>query len=305
MTNVLVLGATGMLGSMVFSMMRNQVGVDVRGTYRDTVPEALQAVKDQLRPFDARQDPASELKRIEANFRPDFIVNCIGIIKPYCQDNDPDGVVRAIETNALFPHRLAKAAEVVLPQTKIIQIATDCVFSGKSGKYDESAKHDPLDVYGKTKSLGEVEADHVLNIRASIIGPEIKGHVSLLDWFLSQKKGARLKGFAHHEWNGVTTLQFAELCVMLMRGTTFKEWRDKGSRLHYVINETVDKYELLRLMKDVFERDYEIDRVTDIGEPVLRTLASKLLPMEARSMKQTLTQVRDFSRQIPWYHLKS
>ena len=304
MTNVLVLGATGMLGSMVMTYMREQVGVDVRGTYRDTSPEVFRGIKDQLRPFDASQDPESELRRIEANFRPDYIINCIGVIKPYCQDNNPQGVVRAIQINALFPHLLAEAVTDVLPGTKIIQIATDCVFSGKTGAYDESAKHDPLDVYGKTKSLGEIDADHVLNIRSSIIGPEIKGKVSLLEWFKSQPRGAKLKGFAHHEWNGVTTLQFAELCVMLMRGKVFSDWRSKGSRLHYVVNETLDKYQLLMMMKEVFQKDYAIERVSDIGEPVLRTLASTLLPMENRPMEQTLTQLREYSQKFPWYHRK-
>jgi dTDP-4-dehydrorhamnose reductase len=302
MTNVLVLGATGMLGSMVLSYMRDQVGVDVRGSYRGTIPEVFRDIEGQMLPFDASKDPESELKNSASVFVPDYVVNCIGVIKPHCQDNDPAGVIRAIEINALFPHLLAKAVKAVHPRAKIIQIATDCVFSGKVGKYDELAKHDPLDVYGKTKSLGEVHADHLLNVRVSILGPEIKGNLSLLEWFLSQPKGARLKGFAHHEWNGVTTLQFAEMCVMLMRGNSFAKWRAKGSRLHYVINETVDKYQLLTLMNDVYQKDYVIDRVSDVGEPVLRTLASRLLPMESRPMKHTLSQLRDYSRKMPWYH---
>jgi hypothetical protein len=91
---------------------------------------------------------------------------------------------------------------------------------------------------------------------------------------------------------------------MLMRGNYFSEWRAKGSKLHYVVNETVDKYQLLMLMKEVFQKDFVIDRVTDIGEPVLRTLASKLLPMESRPMKRVLSQLREYSQKFPWYHRK-
>jgi len=130
-----------------------------------------------------------------------------------------------------LPHALAQATAKVLPMAKVLQIATDCVYSGKTGNYDEAAKHDALDVYGKTKSLGEVNARHVLNIRCSIIGPELKGRLSLLEWFLSQPTGARVNGYAHHQWNGITTLQFAELCVMLMRGRTLQSGGTRGAGL--------------------------------------------------------------------------
>lgn len=302
MINVLVLGASGMLGSMVLSYLRDQVGVEARGTVRGGVPEKLRTLADMLVEFDASVDPERQLSAIASSFRPDYIINCIGIIKPHCQDNDPDGIVRAIRINALFPHLLAHATTNVLPGAKILQIATDCVYSGKTGNYDEAAKHDALDVYGKTKSLGEINERHVLNLRCSIIGPELKGRLSLLEWFLSQPDGSRVQGYAHHEWNGVTTLQFAELCVMLMRGRTFADWRAKGGRLHYVINETVNKYQLLMVMKEVYGKDCAIDRVTNIGEPVLRTLSSILLPVERRPMKQSLAQLREYSERLPWYH---
>ena len=99
----------------------------------------------------------------------------------------------------------------------MIQIATDCVYSGKTGGYNEDSLHDALDAYGKTKSLGEVRSSTFLNIRSSIIGPEINHKVLLLEWFLKQPKGAVLNGFSNHLWNGVTTLQFAELCLTIIK----------------------------------------------------------------------------------------
>ena len=58
-------------------------------------------------------------------------------------------------------------------KNKIYQIATDCVYDGSSKLYSESSPHNPLDVYGKTKSLGEVQSGNFFNIRVSIIGKEI------------------------------------------------------------------------------------------------------------------------------------
>ena len=38
------------------------------------------------------------------------LINAIGIIKPYCKDDDPEGVFNAIRVNALFPHNLAQSS---------------------------------------------------------------------------------------------------------------------------------------------------------------------------------------------------
>ena len=83
----------------------------------------------------------------------EWVVNAIGIIKPYIHDDNPEEVETAIRVNALFPHFLGQAAEQT--GAKVIQIATDCVYSGEKGGYVETDAHDALDVYGKSKSLGE------------------------------------------------------------------------------------------------------------------------------------------------------
>ena len=138
-----------------------------------------------------------------------WIVNAIGIIKPYIHDDNAVETERAILVNSYFPYLLAQAAQK--NHAKIIQIATDCVYSGEKGQYIETDLHDALDVYGKTKSLGETYFDNVYHLRCSIIGPELKAHLSLMDWFLGQPKGATVNGFTNHHWNGMTTLHFAKI----------------------------------------------------------------------------------------------
>ena len=202
--SVLVLGANGMLGSMVYDYFSQLPGFIVRGTVR---PNELQDSyqSGNFFPFDASLPILAQMETICSRFIPDYIINCIGIIKPYCRDTDPKGIVLAIDVNARFPWKLSLAMSTLAPDSRIIQIATDCVFSGIHGNYNELSQHDALDVYGKTKSLGEVIHENLLNLRCSIIGPEVFTSVSLLGWFLGRKDGDRLSG-ASVEWSHHTAI---------------------------------------------------------------------------------------------------
>jgi dTDP-4-dehydrorhamnose reductase len=266
MTRVIVVGATGMLGAMLVDVLARKPGLTVTATGRDTslLEKAARLVPDVrwLR-FDAADDDYR--RSLDGH---DWVINAIGLIKPYVRDGVMQDVEQAIRVNAIFPHHLARAAASV--GARVVQIATDCVYSGRRGRYVESDAHDPEDVYGKTKSLGEVAATHVLNLRCSIIGPELRGHRSLLDWFRSQPRGAKVNGFTNHRWNGVTTLQFAELTAAIVHGSV----RPPGLQ-HVVPEDDITKAELLRAFARAFDRsDMEIaDSLA--SQPVDRTLATQ------------------------------
>src|SRR3989344_574051 len=287
--SILVLGASGMLGSMVYDYLSKHSRHRVEGTTR-------RRTKKDYRHFDAINFLYQEKKYQFLKYF-NYLVNCIGIIKPYCEDNDPEGIFQAISINALFPYRLSRFLQG--SKTKVIQITTDCVYSGKSGNYYEDSRHDSLDVYGKTKSLGEVIANNFLNIRCSIIGFESGRNVSLLGWFLSQKNGAQLKGYAHHKWNGITTLQFAQLCQSIIDDNSFDQLRKTNHVYHYHPNKAVNKFELLKIFADVFCKDYVIEKVSDVGEPIDRTLSTRysfFQPVNKISMKKAVKELRDYSQ---------
>ena len=271
MKKVVVLGVTGMLGSMVYDFLSKKGGYELMGTARDVKNTFFEKDKNIL-VFDASQDdPATLLKKC----KPDYVINCIGIIKPYCKDGDEAGMLRAIEINARFPHLLSDICKK--NDCRVIQIATDCVYSGQKGGYVESDLHDALDAYGKSKSLGEVILPNFLNIRSSIIGPEIRNKLSLLEWFFSRKNGEVLSGFTHHKWNGINTLQFAEICEMIITlgEDAFDQMAKQSPVFHLVLNKTVDKYQLLNIFSRVFEKEVEIKMVDNIGQPVDRSISSK------------------------------
>lgn len=267
---VLVLGGTGMLGAMVTDVLARSGDIALTVTSRtgDRPHISGPAATTPCFAFDAERDEVPAL----AGY--DWVINCIGVIKPYIKDDHAAQVERAIRVNALFPHRLAAAATQA--GARVLQIATDCVWSGRAGRYLENAAHDALDAYGRTKSLGEVPTPAMHHLRCSIIGPEVTGHVSLLDWFRSQPVGARLTGFTNHVWNGVTTYHYARLCEGIVRQAPALP------RLQHVIpSGLVTKAEMLEAFARVFDR---ADLVITHGEAptvVDRTLATSDEAMNA------------------------
>ena len=265
---VVVAGAGGMLGHMVLDVLSRESGLSLVATARSlkTVGAAASALPSvEWRKLDAETASAADLSRVLEGAA--YAVNCIGLIKQRMGTDDPASVERAILVNALFPQRLGRAAQAC--GVRVLQIATDCVYSGLKGGYVESDAHDALDVYGKTKSLGECGLESMRHLRCSIIGPEVSGGLSLLGWFLSQPKGARLNGFTNHRWNGVTTLHFAKACAGII-----KTGSEPGRLQHLVPDDVATKHELLRLFARVYGREDLVVAPVEAKAFVDRTLAT-------------------------------
>lgn len=264
---VLVLGGSGMLGAMVVDFLSRDPGLAVAATVRD---EGLAAACARRLPsvhwsvFDAEAAETS-LRTLVAGR--DWVINAIGITKPLIRDDNAAQVERAVRVNALFPHFLA--AQASREGARVLQIATDCVFSGQKGSYAETDVHDALDAYGKTKSLGEVPGPGFHNLRCSIIGPEPKDFKFLLEWLLGQSRGARVNGFTDHRWNGLTTLHFAKLCHGIIRRSPAL----KGLQ-HLVPAGTVTKAELLETLAAAYGREDIAVQETCSAKAVDRVLAA-------------------------------
>jgi dTDP-4-dehydrorhamnose reductase len=244
MKRVLLLGNNGMLGHAVEQILSADKNIELVSTSRSGLNATHQ--------FDAiKQNIEDILKRTN----PDYVINCIGKIKPRINESIMSSVREAVQINAELPLRMSAA--LADTPVRIIQIATDCVYSGLKGGYVETDKHDPNDVYGKTKSLGEVKDGNFLNLRVSIIGPEIGRSTSLLEWFLNQPSNAVLKGYANHFWNGVSNYHFAKVALGVITQPDF----EAGS-FHLLPSDKVSKFELLQLFREIYSRhDIEIEEV--------------------------------------------
>lgn len=297
MINVLVLGITGMLGSMVYRYLSLNESLNVFGTARVSSISYDQNIFQ----LDVKNITEEQSLNLILETNPEYIVNCIGIINKYCTFENNEGIQNAILINSLFPHKLANSIKRHSPKIKIVQIATDCVYSGNKGNYIETDIHDPVDIYGKSKSLGEVISDNLINIRCSIIGPELNNKSSLLEWFLAKNEREAVSGYNHHFWNGVTTLQFAQLCERIIIGNEFDSLRKLNHLLHYCINESVSKYQLLLIFREIFKKNIAIIKIED-SKKVDRTLASIYLKNEKRKMFDSVLKLNDFIIKTNYYN---
>jgi dTDP-4-dehydrorhamnose reductase len=199
--------------------------------------------------------------------KPDYIVNAIGVIRQKMNEADPGTYLSAQKVNVDFPNRLNDfQAQTGIP---IIQIGTDCVFSGQRGGYSEIEKFDPVDFYGQTKVEGEKKSSLAMTIRTSIVGREHSSNFSLLSWVLSTPPNSNIDGYKNHKWNGVTTLAFSKIVSGVLRENIFK-----SGVVHLVPGDSLSKYELLKEIKSAFGReDLQINKFST-GRAVDMTLST-------------------------------
>jgi dTDP-4-dehydrorhamnose reductase len=280
MTRVLLLGATGMLGSALFGVLKNdyELVLAVRDPDKVTLLERAYGSTQghQVVVFDvanALQDYVQKKGFPGPGFSAflrhigevGFVVNAVGITIPYSLLDPPV----TFFVNGALPHLLAS-----IFGERLIHITTDCVYSGIAGSpYTENSPKSPVDLYGLSKSLGE--PSECLTIRTSIIGRELEGFTGLLEWFL-QQQGKTIKGFVNHFWNGITTRQFGELCHKIMGDPS--KYPRRG--VFHVFSTTLSKFEML--LK--FQQKYGV-RCT-------------IVPDEQNSLNRTLGTVKELNGRL-------
>jgi dTDP-4-dehydrorhamnose reductase len=250
---VLVFGASGMLGHKVCQTMARTC--EVFATIRSDEPSKfltsiLPGVQIVPGVYVERSEQVSTLLK---QLRPDVVINCVGIVKQLAEAEDH---ISSITINALFPHLLAGECQRV--GARLISLSTDCIFSGRKGMYSESDSPDPVDLYGRTKHLGEVSAPNTLTIRTSMIGRQLTGEHGLVEWFLTQPN-SKINGYKKAVFSGLTTNALAEvICQVVLH----------HPELHGVLQlaaEPISKFDLLNLIKAAYKVDVQIDADTDFS----------------------------------------
>jgi len=243
---VLVLGASGMLGSTLFRAFSRDPELQTFGSVREAnaISHFSPELHDALIP-NVHLDGESGLLTAFAVAKPEVVVNCIGIIKQLPNANDH---LESLAINATLPHRLAKYCDAT--DARLVHFSTDCIFSGKQGNYREEDFPDAYDLYGRTKFLGEVAYENCVTLRTSIIGHELDRSKSLVDWFLSQS--GEVKGFTKAVFSGLPTIEVARVV---------KEYvipNPNLSGLFHLSVDPINKYDLLNLVASTYGKSTNI-----------------------------------------------
>jgi dTDP-4-dehydrorhamnose reductase len=235
---VLVLGANGMLGRTMLKVLAQRADWQVSGSIRAKIfdgiaPGAVMTGIDLSSP--------DHLARLFSKIKPNVVINCAGLIKHLPEGNDP---ITALTVNALLPHRLAEYC--AMTGARLIHVSTDCVFSGATGNYLETDITDAMDIYGKTKALGEVAGVDTVTLRTSIIGHEHGTSFGLLEWFLAQ---CHCKGFRRAIFSGLPTVEFSRI----VRDIVIHDTSLNG--IYHVGAAPIDKFSLLQIIAKIYKRN--------------------------------------------------
>jgi dTDP-4-dehydrorhamnose reductase len=239
----MIIGASGMLGHALYRVLKETRDLHVIGTVRrrDSVPFADEDGSEVWPGIEVEN--VDTLARVFERARPHVVINCAGVVKQLDTSKDP---LVALPMNALLPHRLARLSS--LCGARFIHISTDCVFDGRQGNYLESDLPSPVDLYGRSKLLGELsEEEEGVTLRTSIIGHELSSRHGLVEWFLAQREPVR--GFTRAVFSGLPTDELS-----------------RTISLYHVSAAPISKYDLLGLIAKAYDLETE---VIPSDEPVI------------------------------------
>ena len=144
---VLITGANGLLGQALVRRMSQIREYDVLATARDDAPR-FEGGSCGYTPLDVTQP--DDVAHIFEDFTPNVVVNCAAMSDvTVCDEHRSE----AWAVNARAVKTLAKQCRET--GARLVQVSSDFVFNGKRGPYDEEARPDPVNYYGRTKLAGE------------------------------------------------------------------------------------------------------------------------------------------------------
>jgi dTDP-4-dehydrorhamnose reductase len=231
---VMILGVSGCLGQSLaeglsrrFRLLcprpRSSVGNEISGV--EWIPLVFEAER------------LDTLRRAVGYGRPDVIVNCVAVTPGSA---NPVTSAGCEYTNGVFPHHLAAIA--AKSDALVVHLSTDAVFSGKKGAYTEDHPADPVDFYGQTKLLGELQQPNCVTLRTSFFGAFTTGR-GFVNWLLKQERRV-IDGYVNYRFTGLSSTALSDAIGKLIL------LRDFPSGIHHVGGPVTSKYVLLQRLSN-------------------------------------------------------
>ena len=287
---VLILGIEGMLGSVIYKLFRENASLKVIGTSRNYEGG------DYL--FDLNSG-VSELESLIVDRKIQYVINCIGIRSSLIDESNYSSIKNTYFVNSIFPTQLAWLCSGL--GVKVISISSNAVYSNGAEIMHEQRTPSPDSTYGISKLLGEVALSNVINIRCSIIGPDCHKKINhgLFTWVKNLQDGVSIEGYTDHIWNGVTTLEYANLCHGILENNLFDEIRNKTPVLHFAIREPITKYKLIKILAREMKKKINVIPVNSnkaSSQILASNYVSNFYKQKPKSIVEAVGELSDFMR---------
>ena len=269
---VLILGSTGMLGHVIYNVLQNQSNIELFDMSFRTKLTKKSIICDVAK--------VDTLEKQIKKINPVVIVNCVGVLLKNSKINPAN----TIFINSYLPHKLRDIAVKI--NARVIQISTDCVFNGNRGHNSENTLPNASDIYGRSKSLGELNNSFDLTIRTSIIGPELKHNgEGLLHWLFNQNEN--IYGYKNVFWSGVTTLELSKAILFSINNEISGLWN--------LTNGTeISKYDLIEKVINIFQLN-KINLKQDNEKTSNKTLISnREIDFKVNSYDKMIVDIKSF-----------
>jgi len=268
MRRILIVGASGLLGTKLYSIAMKKY--EVFGTYY-----SHQLKGENFYKLDARN--RKEVFSLFEKIRPNVVFDFHSITDvDYCELYPEE----AWQVNVDGTKNIAEACKTF--GAKMVFISSDYVFDGKKNNYSEKDKPNPLNFYGKTKAIAEKVIEFLLSdfitIRTAVLyGVGGFGKKPFPLWVLENLKDGKEVKVVIDQFNNPTFADnLAEILLKLYE-------KDASGLFHVVGKDNVSRYEFALKVAEIFELDKNL--IKPITSPELRQAALRPRKLELSTKK--------------------
>ncbi len=188
--------------------------------------------------------------------KPNVVIHCAAIVNvDLCEENFDLATKLHVETTKVMSNYLNRN------NGRLIYISTDSVFDGKKhGSYNESDLVNPLNVYAKTKLMGERPVQLMTNglvLRTNIIGWTRENSVSFSEWMLKGlTDNIPLNLFYDVNFSPLNVYELSIIIEKIIQNPIFGLY-------HCASSDGISKYDFGRKMAEIFQlSDSNINRIS-------------------------------------------
>lgn len=234
---ILLLGESGFLGSYLLKTLPHYHLVYIAERNANIPCDANENIIVLPTKLDIHD--IKTIEKLMSQSNPDITINCIARVQNHHKLHD---TAEETYVNGIFPHVL----EAITKRhgSKLIHFSTDAIFSGLKGNYSELDTPDPIDLYGRSKLLGELMQSHSITLRTTFFGLS-ETSKGLVSWVLLNN-AKTINGYKNYIFSGISLHTLSMAVVHIINMSEFP------SGIYHAAGPSISKYDFIKNIAEVF-----------------------------------------------------